>query len=109
MNILAPLPAQGFLMQELLQTVNRGEFTLHGFRNSDLRALLYTTSATSQKEERKRSAAVSRRLRLLRAHGLIQKLPHTYRYQVTEKGRPIIHAVLAARHATVNHLLAQAA
>jgi DNA-binding MarR family transcriptional regulator len=95
--------------RELLQTINRGEFTLHGFRNSDLRALLYATPATSQKEERKRSAAVSRKLRLLRAHGLIQKLPHTYRYQVTEKGRQIINAVLAARHATVNHLLAQAA
>jgi hypothetical protein len=50
--------------------------------------LLYATPATSQREERKRSAAVSRKLRLLRAHGLIQKLPHTYRYQVTEKGRP---------------------
>ncbi len=95
--------------RELLQTVNRGEFTLHGFRNADLRALLYATPATTQSEEGKRSAAVSRKLRLLRAHGLIQKLPHTYRYQVTEKGRQIINAVLAARHATVNHLLAQAA
>lgn len=95
--------------QELLQSVNRGEFTLHGFRNADLRALLYATPATSPREERKRSSAVSRKLRLLRAHGLIQKLPHTYRYQVTEKGRQIINAVLAARHATVNHLLAQAA
>ena len=29
------------------------------------------------------SAAISRKLRMLRAHGLIRKVPHTHRYQVT--------------------------
>lgn len=95
--------------RQLLEAVNRGEFTLHGFRNRHLRELLYSTPAASRLQQRQRSAAIGRRLRLLRAHGLIQKLPHTHRYQVTTKGRQIINAVLTARHATLNQVLAQAA
>jgi len=103
---LHPLDSQD---RQLLEIINRGEFTLHGFRNRDLRALLYTTPTTSPAQDRQRSAATSRKLRLLRAHGLIQKLPHTHRYQVTAKGRQSINAILAAGHATLNKLLAQAA
>jgi hypothetical protein len=40
--------------------------------------------------------AISRKLRLLRAHGLIHKLPHTHRYQVTENGRLILKRRTAA-------------
>lgn len=93
----------------LLQAVNRGEFAINGLRNRDLQRLLYSTPAASQAEARRRSAAMSRKLRLLRAHGLIQKLPHTHRYQVTAKGRLILNAILAARSATVNRLTAIAA
>jgi hypothetical protein len=93
----------------LLQAVNRGEFTVHGFRNRDLQRLLYSSPAVSPTEARRRSSAVSRKLRLLRAHGLIQKLPHTHRYQVTSSGRMIITAVLVARHATLKQLAAIAA
>ena len=93
----------------LLEAVNRGEFTIHGLRNRDLQRLLYSTPATDKQQTRKRSAAISRKLRLLRAHGLIQKLPHTHRYQVTENGRLILNAILSARHATVKQLIAKAA
>ena len=86
-----------------------GEFTIHGLRNRDLQRLLYSTPATDKQQTRKRSAAISRKLRLLRAHGLIQKLPHTHRYQVTENGRLILNAILSARHATVKQLIAKAA
>jgi len=95
--------------RNLLAGVNRGEFTVHGFRNRDLQSLLYRSPAVSPTEAHRRSAAVSRKLRLLRAHGLIQKLPHTHRYQVTSSGRQIITAVLAARHATLKQLTALAA
>ncbi len=82
----------------LLQAVNRGEFTIHGLRNRDLQPLLYgpvdPNSPLSPKEKRRRSAAVSRKLRLLRAHGLIQKVPKTHRYQVTSHGRLAITAIL---------------
>lgn len=91
--------------RRLLEIVGRGEFTVHGFRNKDLQALLYQGEAASAQESRRRSAAVSRQLRLLRYHRLIRKLPHTYRYQLTPLGRQLIAAVLAARDATVNSLI----
>ena len=93
----------------LLEIINRGEFTLHGFRNRDIQRLLYSGPAPCPVEARRRSGAVSRKLRLLRAHGLIQKLPHTHRYQITQSGRLIINAVLTARHATVKQIAAAAA
>ena len=93
----------------LLEAVNRGEFTVHGLRNRDLQCLLYDSPVASPTEARRRSAAVSRKLRLLRAHGLIQKLPHTHRYQITPSGRSIITALLTARHATLKQLAAIAA
>jgi hypothetical protein len=89
----------------LLKAVNRGEFALHGLRNRDLQALLFTPAATlSAVEKRRRTARVSRQLRLLRAHGLIQKVPHTHRYQVTTAGRLIITAVLTADRSSLAQL-----
>jgi hypothetical protein len=92
----------------LLETVNRGEFILDGFRNADLRRLLYDDDAVPDAERRRRSAAVTRKLRILRAHGLIQKVPKSHRYQVTAHGRSVIAAILAARQADITKL-AQAA
>lgn len=88
----------------LLESVMRGEFTINGFRNRDLRSFLFPGIDKSKDEQRRESARVSRKLRLLRAHGLIKKVPHTHRYHVTEKGRAIISALLAARNANVNQL-----
>jgi len=92
----------------LLQAVNRGEFTIHGLRNCDLQPLLYPTAAKTKREHRRRSAAVGRKLRLLRAHGLLRKLSHTHRYQVTDDGRKILNAILLARRLTVRQILAAA-
>lgn len=88
----------------LLESVVRGEFTINGFRNRDLRAILFPGTTTSPDQQRRASARVSRKLRMLRAHGLIKKVPHTHRYHATEKGRAIISALLAARNANVNQL-----
>ena len=92
----------------LLQAINRGEFTIHGLRNRDLQTLLYSTIAKSKPEQRRRSAAVGRKLRMLRAHGLIRKLSHTHRYQVTDEGRKILNAILLAHRVTVQQILAAA-
>jgi hypothetical protein len=43
-------------------------------------------------------------LRLLRAHGLIHKVPKTHRYMVSEPGRKAITALLAARNASTDEL-----
>jgi hypothetical protein len=93
----------------LWEAISRGEFTINGFRNKDLKQLLYATPASSIRESRRRSSAVSRKLRLLRAHGLIQKIQKSYRYKITAKGRPILTAVIAATNATINMLLPKAA
>ena len=93
----------------LLTAVNRGEFAINGLRNSDLQALLFSSPPTNKDEQRHRSAAISRKLRLLRAHGIIQKLPHTYRYQVTQNGRLILNAILSAQRATTQQLTTLAA
>lgn len=90
--------------QDLLQAISRGEFNLNGFRNHDLRSYLYPAACDSPEQCRRRSAALGRKLRLLRAHGLIEKLPHTHRYQLTQFGRLAITAILAAQQATVTYL-----
>ena len=92
----------------LLKVVNRGEFAIHGLRNRDLQALLYPTPPNSASDRRHRSAAISRKLRLLRAHGLIRKLSHTHRYRVTDQGRLILNAILSAHRFTLQQLTAAA-
>jgi len=92
----------------LLEVISRGDFLIHGLRNRDLQALLYTGPANDH-ERRRRSAAVSRKLRLLRAHGLLRKISGTHRYQVTDFGRQLLPALMAARKATLNYLNAKAA
>lgn len=86
----------------------RGEIQLNGFRNHNLRSYLYPES--EDPNERKRgSSKISRRLRLLRTHGLIRKLPRTHRYVLTLKGRRIANAVMAASSANTDQLIEMAA
>jgi len=88
----------------LLAAVARGEFTLTGFRNRDLRGLLF--KATSDPvEKRRQSGRVTRLIRLLRAHCLIRKLPHTHRYVLSANGQKTIAALLSARQADTAKLL----
>ncbi|MCP5120696.1 MAG: hypothetical protein GY953_58630 [bacterium] len=88
----------------LLAAVNHGEFLINGFRNRDLQALLYDAPAESTQQRRRRSAAISRKLRLPRAHGVIQKAPRTHRYHVTGAGRTILVAVLTTARTSVQQL-----
>ena len=88
----------------LLLAVSRGEFNLNGFRNRDLQRLLYGGKPADAAEGKRRCAAMSRKLRMLRAHGLIKKVAHTHRYLLTDTGRAAITAISAAQHATVAQL-----
>jgi hypothetical protein len=88
---------------QLLRAVSRAEFTLTGMRNADLRALLFKPTKCPQ-QCRHNSAVVTRQLALLRAHGLLKKIPYTHRYQLTTKGRHIVTALLAACDADVEQL-----
>jgi hypothetical protein len=94
----------------LLKTIAGGEFLITGFRNRDIAQTLFGSSKNPSAQQRKRiSAAVSYRLRILRAHGLIAKIQHTHRYRVTKKGRRIITALLAAQQVTIAQLTRDAA
>jgi hypothetical protein len=93
----------------LLEAVSRGEFTLHGFRNRDLQAIFFPRAAPAPEEARRRSAWVTRKLRLLRAHGLITRITGTHRYQLTVSGRKAITAILTALRSTVRQLTPLAA
>jgi hypothetical protein len=90
--------------KDLVTAINHGEFLINGLRNRDLQKLLYSVEAASPAERRHRSAAISRKLRLLRAHGLIQKVPRTHRYHVTDAGRAILVAVLTTARTSLNQL-----
>lgn len=92
----------------LLAAVNRGEFLLQGFRNRDLRGILFG-EATSLDARRRQMAKVTRLIRMLRAHGLVHKVAKTHRYTVSTYGREIITVLLAARSANAHKLMQIAA
>jgi hypothetical protein len=93
----------------LLAAITRGEFVICGFRNRDLQAILFPSANLSPKQARQRSALISRKLRLLRAHGLIQKVPGTHRYLLTTSGRKVTTAIATALRSTVRQLTLLAA
>ncbi|MBI5115102.1 hypothetical protein HZA56_01360 [Candidatus Poribacteria bacterium] len=88
----------------LLKTIAGGEFFITGFRNRDIARLLFPQNCASKEERKRISAAVSYRLRILRAHGLILKVHRSHRYFVTKKGRAAITALLSAQQATITKL-----
>lgn len=82
----------------------RGEFAVNGFRNRDIRDLLYPETDDKQ-EVRRQSGQVGRLLRMFRDHGLIYRVTKTHRYQVSAEGRRTLPALLAARNADTSKLL----
>ena len=92
----------------LLEVISRGEWTVSGFRNRDVRVALDTGKGEAA-EQRRQSGRVTRGLARLRAHGIIKKVGGSYRYQLTREGRQILTALLAARQADVEKLMALAA
>ena len=93
----------------LLQAVNSLDYAISGFRNQDIRKALHHGPTTCPKLLRKQTAAITRKLALLRAHGLIRKVPRRHLYHVSAKGRRVITALLAARSASIEQLTKMAA
>jgi hypothetical protein len=92
----------------LLESVSRGEFLLQGFRNRDLRGILFG-EAKSADTRRHQMGKVTRLITMLRAHGLVHKVAKTHRYTVSTYGRQIITALLAARSVNTRKLMQIAA
>jgi hypothetical protein len=93
---------------ELLSTISRGEFNLNGFRNRDIRNFLFP-GKQDREAKRRLSGRVTHRLRLLRAHGIIRKVPHTLRYVLTDKGREIITGIIHTQAIPITKLMELAA
>ncbi len=91
----------------LLGVISRGEFLITGFRNRDIREALHGSESDAEKR-RRQAGAVTRLLGILRAHGLIKKVPRTHRYLLTVQGTSVIPALLAANKATLEQLKAAA-
>ena len=92
----------------LLAAIAGGEFTMGGFRNRDIRKLLADENLTPD-ELKKLTNRVTRMLRMLRAHNVIDKIKGTHRYQLTDTGNRLVSALAVAENASLNELLAVAA
>ena len=90
---------------DLLKSISDGQFILNGFRNKDLRERLYSVDENSDPLLKKKlSSKVTRKIRLLRAHGLVKKIPKTNRYMVSENGRKIISAILGYQNIALDKI-----
>jgi hypothetical protein len=103
---LNPLAAED---AALLAALSDPKWMIDGLRNRDVVAALYASEAADASERKRRSAHVTHLLRLLRAHGLLDKIPATHRYQVSPEARKKIQALLAVRNANPDELTAKAA
>lgn len=80
--------------QQVLEILLRGEHTIHGFRNKDLRRRLPFNAGK-----------VSRLIKRLRVHGLIKRIGRTYKYYLTALGRRTLLAGLHIRAIVLPQIL----
>jgi hypothetical protein len=88
----------------LLEAINHGNWLIHGIRNRDLQGVVYAEPAATPQAQRRRSAAISRKLRLLRAHGIIHKVTGTHRYHVAAEARPMLLAILTSARTSLKQI-----
>lgn len=88
----------------ILKAISSGAFLINGFRNRDLVALLYPGPTPHRRLQRRRSSRVCRLLRILRAHGVVKKVPTTHRYLLTALGRRAVTVLVAAANASAQTL-----
>ena len=72
---------------DLMLAISRGEHTISGFQNRQLRSLL----------GQKNAGQVSRMIKRLRLHGLVKKVANRYKYYLTRFGRRVVTAALNLR------------
>ncbi len=88
-------PVEGLLFE----TLARGEFAISGLRNRDLRTHI-PDSTTHQ---------IARGLKPLRLHGIVKRVPGTFKYYLTDFGRRIVIGSLAIKEMTAIPAIARAA
>jgi hypothetical protein len=83
--------------EKLLCAIVRGEFNISGLQNKTLRRHLPELN----------SSQTSRLLKRLRAHGLIKKIGHTYKYYVTVFGKEVVATAFKLRELVIIPQLAR--
>jgi len=91
---------------EVFQIILRGEFSIQGFRNKDLREHLRLDRSPDRAAQRRNSGRITRWLRLLRAHGLINKVATTRYYRISEKGHHVMTTALRLREIDLSTIAA---
>ena len=85
--------------QDLCEIIVRGEYSINGLRNKDLRRHLADLTV----------GQISRRLKNLRVHGMIKRVSRTYKYYLTDIGRRVIIAALKLKELFIVPQLAKPA
>jgi hypothetical protein len=88
---------------QLLQAIANGKFAINGFRNGDIREALFGSDGDKKMTQR-RCGQISRKLALLRAHGLIHRVPRTRRWMLSDAGKSVTTVLSAAKNASVPEL-----
>ena len=83
--------------QALFQAALKGEHAVRGFRNSELAQHLFGARPDDALARRRQCGQISRRISLLRAHGLVAKFPRSRRYRVTPSGQRFMSTALHLR------------
>jgi hypothetical protein len=95
---------------QLLRFLTQGQWAIEGLRNRDLVGWLEPNAEKLDAAgRRKLTARASRLLAILRAHGLIQRVQKTHRYQVTPKGYSIAALIVSTATIEAKELMEKAA
>ena len=95
--------------RELLMAIADPRFSVNGVSNPALRSELAQLGWGKEYTTKQLSARISRHLRLLHDHRIIRKMPRQHRYQLTEEGRKMTTALIAALNASTKQLMTIAA
>jgi len=82
-----------------------GRFAIAGIRNRDLQAI-WPDAVTDDPDGKRTAGRITRWLRLLTAHRVLFKVPHTHWYRLTNKGHAVLTCALQLRNADMQKLAA---
>jgi hypothetical protein len=81
--------------ENVFTAIMDGRNHINGFTNASIRKKIFPNSSADDKKVRNKT---TRLLAKLRAHKLIAKIPHSFKYRVTSKGIMLMSAALAAKN-----------
>lgn len=95
--------------RELLLALSDPAFALNGITNKKLQELLRASAWANGKSGNALSGRISRHLRILRAHGILRKMPNQNRYLLTPKGQQSVTTLSMVLESSSEQLMKVAA